>query len=232
MKSRKKIFITEGQLNKLLLIKEGINNQDKYRWNYNRWRVSGSGNFITLKDNRQSNATNVLNGKPYGSFMEAKYEFEQNENSETFHNYVSSAKILLNSWKGIINAVTVKAEDRKITSILEPSAEFGYADDYFGMMCRFYYCPEVLEMAYYYDEFKAEKQLIVNMNAAITRCTLNHPEFKELYPEERPKVMQMIRNLNSGGEPTTIPTKAEIEKKHLNEIPKNNLNNTTVDLDI
>lgn len=233
MKSRKKIFITEGQLHKLLLINEGISN--KYKWNCNRYGIAGSGNFMTLKDSRQSKSTNVLSGDQYDSFIKAKYEFEQNENSETFHNYVSSAKILLNSWNGIIKAVTKKAGRNgrtSIASIIEPSAEFGYADDYFGIMCRFYYCPEVLEMAYYYDEFKAEKQLIVNMNAAITRCTLDHPEFKELYPKERPRVMQMIRNLNSGGEPTTIPTKAEIEKKHLNEVPENDLNNTTADLDI
>lgn len=239
---KRKIILNESNFHKLynLLLKEEITSSIDERKTemkkdgigilklpmdshpvFNRWEY---------KQKQSQSAPSDGNIKQLLSNTKQYVEMFKDGDESCVENLKKSAYSLLKFWSESAIAVSNKLDNNKLTGLLEPSAKQGLFGDFFGLICKFYYFPEMLELLYtnkYFESLREPFDHCVSsalkvVRAAVTgwlkMSSFNNHNLKLLFPLEWSEFALKRKGLKDGSiQPSFVLPEIEITSNETNK---------------
>ncbi len=219
---KRKIILNESNFHKLynLLLKEEITSSIGER--ESEMKKDGIGNIKLpmdtttsfkrweYKQKQSQSAVSDGNIKQLLSDVKQYIGIFKSGDETCIENLKKSAYSLLKFWSESANAVSNKLNNNKITGLLEPSAKQGLFGDFFGLICKFTYFPEMLELLYTNSHFEplrssfdncvssALKFVRLAATGSMKMSSFNNHNLKLLFPLEWNEFAMKRKGLKDG----------------------------------
>ena len=244
---KRKIILNESNFHKLynLLLKEEITSSiddrkaEMKKDGIGNMRLPMDSNIASVtwanKQTQSKSAPSDGNIKQLLSDTKQYIEMFKDGDESCIENLKKSAYSLLKFWSESAIAVSNKLtfnekKNPNILGLLEPSAKQGLFGDFFGIVCKFYYFPEMLELLYtneYFESLREPFDICVSsalkvVRAAVTgglkMSSFNNHNLKLLFPLEWSEFALKRKGLKDGSiQPSFVLPEIEITSNETNK---------------